>query len=163
MRSRLILNYVTSIKSLLVTEVITLYRLPGIGSTLTATQFQEASTELAFQMAVRSSQAAPIDEQTATGQALAYVDLIAIFLKASGHGMTSILGVDELTYHNDRIVGLHARRNSGWRSREVDDLGLPRLSERMRHRDCACARCLMIHSLSVSINLKLLLAINRRI
>lgn len=125
LRTRLVLSHMAEIEALMATEVITLYRWSGIGRALSQARFKGGRAEIALEQAIRKFDLRNMMEQTSTGQTLAFVDLIAIFLKSSGDGMSSIIGVDEVVFGDEVIEGLHAKRNNGWKARGSGDLGLP--------------------------------------
>lgn len=103
LRARLHLNYLDEIGMLTATEVI------GV--------FGAARCESDFRA-----------EFVATGQALAFTDLIAIFLKGEPDGFSSILNVGALTYDDeDRVVALGAWRNAGWKSLGTKEIDVPPL------------------------------------
>ncbi|MEO1019171.1 MAG: hypothetical protein AAFY56_15995 [Pseudomonadota bacterium] len=131
---RLILNHLPSVKSLIATEVIDLYRSPGIGELISSAQLTGAKVEAAFREAAKEFGWQAIAEQTATGHVLAFVDLVSIFLKASSTGFSSIIGGDELVYdQSDRMIAIAATRNSGWTARYTNDLGLPPTLDHQTH------------------------------
>ena len=114
LQTRLILHDITGQRLLAATEIMTLFRRPGIARALSQAQFSDIRPEIALRRIIETFDLRSEHEQTASGWLFASTDLMALFLKASDRGRSSIVSVDEVTGDDGEIVSLTGSRNDGW-------------------------------------------------
>lgn len=115
--SELILKPLPGAECLVVQEVMTLFYADNIDLLKRETRNFSAEMAGAVWTKMRAAGGRDIESYTSAGFVVATADMIAFFLRSSARGFPSLLNVSQVRFADgERILGMEARRNSGWRA-----------------------------------------------